>query len=98
VWRLVSKLGLDDDQRYSFLSHHRERVEKLMTRARPDLAPDPPETRGALWLAVMRKRRRRRWLRFTIGWGTWFHNRWVGIRDRWFTLTTWHYYRSVPRP
>jgi hypothetical protein len=98
VWRLASKLELDDDQRYSFLTYHRQRVEQRMTDARPDLAPEPPEVRGQLRMVAIVKRRRRRWLRFTIGWGTWFHNRWVGIRDRWFTVTTLHYYRAAPRP
>ena len=40
--------------------------------------------------------RRRRGV--TVGWATWFGNRQVGLRDRWFRLrTSWHY-RGCPAP
>jgi hypothetical protein len=104
AWRLGLKLGLDDDQRYSLVSHHADQVEQLMAGVRPDLVPAPPPTASG-WLSygVVRarawpSRRVRRLLRFTVGWGTWFGNRGVGLRNRWFRLTTLRYYRAAPRP
>jgi hypothetical protein len=103
AWRVGLKLGLDDDQRDSLLSHHRDDVERLMAGVRPDLAPPPPPTASG-WLSYRfigprpwRSRQVRRLLRFTVGWGTWFGNRWVGLRDKWFRLTTLRYYRAAPR-
>lgn len=106
AWRLGLKLGLDDDQRYSLLSYHADQVEQLMAKARPDLAPPPRPTHtggptlsyGFATARAWHSRRVRRWLRFTVGWGTWFGNRRVGMRDRWFRLTTLRYYREAPRP
>jgi hypothetical protein len=110
AWRLPTRLGLDDDQRYSLLSHHHSAVEKRMAAARPDLAPPrldpdlvPRLVRGPAvsWLQTgtrrWRWRRRLRFLSFTIGWGTWFGNRWVDVRDRWFWLTTLRHYRRAPQ-
>ena len=34
----------------------------------------------------------------TVGWGTWFGNRRVGLRDRWFRLRTSSSYRGAPQP
>lgn len=36
------------------------------------------------------------WLGFTVGWGTWFRNRQVGMRDRWFRFSTRSAYRGQP--
>jgi hypothetical protein len=47
AWRLASRLDLDDDQRYSLVSHHAHAVALLAARARPDLAPWTPPGRGA---------------------------------------------------
>jgi hypothetical protein len=102
AWRLGLKLRLDDDQRYSLLRHHADQVEQLMAEARPDLVPSPPPNASG-WYRYVRTRpwhSRRVWrlLRFTVGWGTWLGNRRVGLRDRWFRLTTLRYYRAAPRP
>lgn len=100
AWRLASRLSLDDDQRYSLLTYHRDEVAHRMAEARPDLAPPPASADGAPSLAFagwVARRRPPRWLRFTVGWGTWFRNRQVGVRDWWFRLTTWRHYRAVPR-
>ena len=99
AWRLCDRSGVDDDQRYSLVHHHRAAVEARLAAARPDLAPAPRRPPGratVLHVAAGRGRRRRRMLRFTVGWGTWFANRRVGLRDRWFWLTTWHRYRHTP--
>jgi hypothetical protein len=105
AWRIGLKLGLDDDQRYSLVCHHADQVEQLMATARPDLAPPPrqPSLTPQLMHGFVRARAWpprwiRRLLRFTVGWGTWFGNRRVGLRDRWFRLTTLRYYRAAPRP
>lgn len=99
AWRLASQLGLDDDQRYSVVRQHSDRVQQLVAEAHPDLArPGHPGGRRARAVAGRLRRRPRRLLTFTVGWGVWFGNRWVGLRDRWFRLRTVRYYRGVPQP
>ena len=107
-WRVASRLALDDDQRYSLAHHHESRVEELIDTARPGLVerrfPRPTARTGVV--AELRRGRplpsyrrfRRRWLGFTVGWGCWFSNRWVGLRDRWFWLRTLPDYRGAPQP
>ncbi len=101
VLRMADQRRLDDDQRYSLLAHHRAAIEDRMRTARPDLTPLTPEWHSG-WLTTTHhggfSRRRRRIFRFTTGWGTWFGNRRVGIRDRWFWLTTVRHYRHPPQP
>lgn len=41
---------------------------------------------------------RRGFLNVTVGWGVWFRNRQVGLRDRWFRLRTIRSYRGAPQP
>jgi hypothetical protein len=36
-------------------------------------------------------------LNFTVGWGTWFGNRRIGLRDRWFQLRTLGHFRHAPQ-
>jgi Clp amino terminal domain, pathogenicity island component len=83
AWRVADRLGLDDDQRHSLVWQHAGRVGQLA--ARTDLvgsAPPRPPRRRGV----------------TVGWATWFGNRQVGLRDRWFRLrTSWHY-RGCPAP
>jgi Clp amino terminal domain, pathogenicity island component len=99
AWRLASQLGLDDDQRYSAVRQHSDRVQQLVAEARPDLArPGHPGGRRAGAIGGRRRPRPRGFLTFTVGWGVWFGNRWVGLRDRWFRLRTIRYYRGVPQP
>ena len=102
AWRLVQRPGLDDDQRYSLIWHHAEQVAQRLAEARPDLA-DSHSAAGRPTAAMemrFRPRRPRRpaVLNFTVGWGTWFRNRQVGLRDRWFRLRTIRYYRGAPQP
>ncbi len=90
--RVAQVLGLSDDQRYSLFSHHSSEVRQVVARERPELVRP---------LRVPRRRRRRGrrpFLRFTVGWGAWFRNRWVSIRDRWFRLRTIRHYRGCPQP
>lgn len=100
VWRLSDWLGLDDDQRFSFLHHHEVAVDEVVRRARADVARPAGETARAELraLAFRRMRRRSPLLTFTIGWGTWLGNRRVQIWDRWFRLRTLDAYRGAPKP
>ncbi len=106
---IATRRGLDDDQRHSLLRHHLDRVEQLVAQAHPELIDDRsartlspttsfPTARMVTARAHPWQRRRRRWLAFTVGWGTWFSNRRVGLRDRWFRLVTVVDYRGAPQP
>jgi hypothetical protein len=106
---VATKRGLDDDQRYSLSRHHLDRVEQLVAQAHPDLIGDrsarTPSPTTSFPIARMVtaqdhpwRRWRRRWLGFTVGWGTWFSNRRVGMRDRWFRLVTAIDHRGAPQP
>lgn len=101
AWRVASRLALDEDQRYSLVAHHRGRVEQLAAAARPQVvevrrtrSPDAlgPEVR----LRRRPRSRRPRWLRVPVGWGIWFRNRQVDVRDGWFRLRTLIDYRGAP--
>ena len=104
AWRTADRRGLDDDQRYSLVSHHHDRVEALAHEARPDLV----ETRDQLKQRHQRsmprlgyqQRPRRAWRRvapnFMVGWPTWFSNRRAGLRDKYFRLLTAPAYRGQP--
>jgi hypothetical protein len=99
AWRLVQRPGLDDDQRYSLIWHHADRVGQRMAAARPDLTTlhrAPRRPAGAT--AMSSSRCRRAFLNLTVGWGAWFRNRQVGLRDRWFRLRTIRSYRGAPQP
>jgi hypothetical protein len=104
AWRVADRLALDDDQRYSLISHHASEVGRRVQRARPDL-PQPPSARDraqARAVALSRGHRRRPGRTFalgnvTVGWGAWFDNRRVGLRDRWFRLRTTSSYRGAPQ-
>jgi hypothetical protein len=95
AWRLTRRPGLDDDQRYSLLWHHADRVGQRLAQATPDLA-GPGRRAGATAMASLRHRHA--FLNLTAGWGTWFRNRQVGLRDRWFRLRTIRFYQGAPQP
>jgi hypothetical protein len=105
AWRTADRFAVDDDQRFSLISHHASEVGRRVERARPDLlgAPSAQDRAQARATALAPGHRRRpgrtRALRnITVGWGAWFGNRRVGIRDRWFRLRTITSYRGAPQP
>ncbi len=76
-----------------------------MAQARPDLVGlrRPGDFRGGQVALIRvshahRPLRRPMALNFTVGWGTWFSNRALNLRDRWFRLRTAGAYREAPRP
>lgn len=102
AWRLADRLGLDDDQRYSLVRQHVDRVEQIVAIDRQDLGIEVrSQRRNTVRTARPLRRanwwRHRRWLRFTVGWGCWFSNRRVGLRDRWFGIRTLRDYRGAPK-
>jgi hypothetical protein len=102
VWRVSDKLELDDDQRYSLVTHHLERVEQRAAKANPNSLPqrslELPHDFATTGVARGRRRLfRPRWLNFTVGWGTWLGNRRVGLRNRWFQLRTLGHFRHAPQ-
>lgn len=98
--RIAAQRGLDDDQRYSLVRHHRESVEELAASARPELVerrPAGPRAHGSfVTRSTAPQRWRHKWLGFTVGWGTWFSNRRVGLRNKWFELLTLSDDRGAP--
>jgi hypothetical protein len=105
AWRVANRYHVDEDQRYSLLSHHHDKVEALAHRARPDLVETRQQMRerhqsGPYLRAVSRPRRiwERRVPGFMVGWPTWFSNRREGLRDKYFWLITLPDYRGQPGP
>jgi hypothetical protein len=95
VWRVASKLSLDDDQRYSLAYWHLERVDRLAAAVVPGVeqvirrqASGYPV--GELLTDGSRHRvfYRHRGLRWMSGWGAWFSNRGAGLTNRWFLVRT----------
>lgn len=88
--RLRENLHLDDDHELSLPIRHLELVDAIGLAGRPDIVPQPlqplsPRTERTVSVRYPRFRRRRRFRitgRFRFrGWGTWFANRWEGIRS-----------------
>lgn len=115
VRRLYRSLRLHEGQEISLGTHHLMRVQQIAHQARPDLVPplEPPRRVDAPIVAtpirVGDPRFHRHWqpsfLSFTIGWGTWFRNRWSGMKGRWewlqarrFAFRTRASYRGCPHP
>jgi len=113
--RMYRRLHLHEDQELSLLDHHLQRVQQIAHDARPDLVPPvpPPRRLDRAPVAIQlnqggpRRPRHRQlaFLSFTIGWGTWFGNRWSGIKRRrdWiqtqlFAFRTRTAYRDAPKP
>ena len=94
AWRVADDAGVDDDQRYSLLDHHRRAVEQSLASVHARF--DPPRRMGVDKSGWIRGRRRRRFPNFMLGWPTWFANRRVGMRDLWFRLTSARAYRGQP--
>ncbi len=112
VWKLVDRLGLDDDQRYSLVDHHRDAVTVLAGAAHPDLLEraylpvvDQVWIRPSPMPMPVRPRHVRwRWLvpNVMVGWPTWFVARWQELcdvlTDARFWLVTRSAYRHPPSP
>jgi hypothetical protein len=100
--RVADRFGVDDDQRYSLLSQHMDEVRAVAHGVRPDLVRTRDQMRSDYPPASIRWRRRRAWETvvpgFLMGWPTWFANRGVDIRDRYFWLITIPGYRGQPGP
>ena len=102
VCRVSDKLELDDDQRYSLLTHHLERVEQRAAKPKPkpmqQRSLEPRQGFATMGFGYRRRRSfRPRWLNFTVGWGTWLGNRRVGVHDRWFQFRTLSHFRHAPQ-
>jgi hypothetical protein len=99
---LAERRALDDDQRYSLLTYHRDRVEALAHEARPDLVETRQQRRQRYprSMPLVGHRRRSTWRRlvpnFMVGWPTWFSNRRSGLRDKYFRLVSASAYRGQP--
>jgi hypothetical protein len=103
AWQTADRRGLDDDQRYSLLSHHHGRVEALAHEARPDLVETRQQRKQRYQRStppLVPQQRPQAWRRtapnFMIGWLTWFSNRRTGLRDKYFRLVTAPAYRGQP--
>lgn len=107
AWRIADRRHLDDDQRYSLLSQHRDRVEALARDARPDLVETRRErmqryagSRPLVTVPMVVRKRRPTWRRvfpsLVVGWPSWFANRRTGLRDSYFRLVTAPAYRGQP--
>ncbi len=97
AWDIVDRAGVDEDQRYSLLARHDEAVEHRIRTTHPGLLPDYEDTdmSGPVF-AVASGRLRSRLPNFMHGWPTWFANRRVGMRDRWFAFRTRTAFRGQP--
>lgn len=101
VWRVASEFELDDDQGYSLLRHHLDQIEERTARALPECvavrSAESPVRFKTTMTTHRRGRRRFGWLTPTVGWGNWFGNRRVGLRNRWFHLRTLRHFRHAPQ-
>jgi len=95
VERILDSHELTEDQRQSFLVHHRSAVANLLAEAAPTVHAQILEDR------VRRQRQRhcrlRRYRRISgllnvlEGWGIWFGNRRSNLLRRWYTFTMPHH-------
>lgn len=102
AWKLADRAEVDDDQRYSLLTHHCREVERRVRAAHPSMLPpprDPALTGGPVTVIgwIGRPRRRRVVPNFMVGWPCWFDNRRADLRDASFRATTWSSYRGQPK-
>ena len=104
AWVLAERRAVDDDQRYSLLRHHGDRVEALAHEARSDLVETSEQGRQRYprSMPLVGNRRWSTWQRlvpsFMAGWPTWFSNRRSGLRDKYFRFVSVPAYRGQPVP
>ena len=106
AWKVADESGVDDDQRYSLLAQHRAEVHARAYAAHPTIVDTPIDRSGGVGFKARplathtrygSRRHRRLVPNFVIGWPTWFGNRRVGMRDRWFRVRTLRSFRGQPR-
>ena len=86
--KVAKRLGLDDQHSFSLVTHHHQEVEANLTKAYPRYSRDHDSVRRAGVTASRNFGPQLRALNFTVGWGTWFNNRKVGVRWRLFRIRT----------
>ncbi len=91
--KVAKRFRLGDPDSFSLATHHRDEVERRVTKALPMHSRDRDSTaslRGSGVAAYQRFVRRPRAPSFPVGWGTWFKNRKVGFRWRLFRVRTFN--------
>ena len=86
---IAKRLRLDNLQSASLAKHHYAEVERQLTESLPTNTPEGDLngwSRSAGIALDHHVVHLPRVLSFTVGWGTWFQNRWVGLRWRLFGL------------
>lgn len=86
AWRIADRLGVDDDQRYSLISNHADRVEQRLAAAGA----------GRVNRAPRALRHRAAFPGLMVGWGVWMGNRRRNLYYQWFRLRTLDCYRGQP--
>ena len=90
VKRLAKQHHLTDNERQSLLRHHLDFFDRNAGSAAPSVAatiyPHGLEGEAFIGYCTVRLHRHRRRRVISVGWGTWFGNRWVTIRSAWFRL------------
>jgi hypothetical protein len=106
AWKVADESGVDDDQRYSLLARHSAEVNARAHAVHPSIVDAPVDistrrgykSRAMIAQTLYGRRLRRRLVpNFMIGWPTWFRNRRVGMRDRWFRVRTLNTFRGQPK-
>ena len=103
--RVADQFHVDEDQRYSLLNHHQDRVEAMAHQAHPDVVETRQQLRerhqhGQYMRVVSGPRRfwEKRVPGFVVGWPTWLANRRVGLRNLYFRMVTAPNYWHQPGP
>ena len=90
VDRLAKQHHLTEDERQLLLRHHLDFFDRNASNAAPSVAATiyPHGREGAAFIGYRTVRRHRHPRRrvIPVGWGTWFGNRWVTIRQAWFRV------------
>jgi len=96
--KVAARFGLDELHTFSLSAHHGQEVKRRLADAKPMLGRGQDvacPSRAEMRIVSRHRRRRLRALNFTVGWGTWFSNRRVGLRWRLFRLRTRNAYRGI---
>jgi phosphate/sulfate permease len=88
VWGIADRLGLNDDQRFSLIAHHYQRLRTRVRDANPNVVKDvhgPHDSpREAIPLTGKRRHLVFSWLmpRMMTGLPMWFVGRWLALQSR----------------